>query len=254
MSTISLPSPASSLVSQPSISLPSTELISELKKYPPEVATAALKALIKKQYLNSLYLTAKDLLGYTDINWHTHGEMIRALENNGLRKLIVMPRGTFKSSVGSVAYPIWLLMRHPDLRIMLDSEKYENSKNFIREIKGKLKTPEFMNYFGDWEGKSDWTEGSITIAPRQIIKKESSVTASGIGANKTGQHYDVIIHDDMNSDKNSGTVEARKKVIAHYQLNTSILDPGGIMAVIGTRYSSDDLIGWIIENEIGKAA
>ena len=33
--------------------------------------------------------------------------------------------------------------------------------------------------------------------------------------------------------------------------NTSILEPDGILVVIGTRYAVDDLIGHIIENEIG---
>lgn len=194
-------------------------------------------------------MTCKFLLGYTDITWHTHGDMVRALEAPTKRKLIAMPRGTFKSSIGVVGYAIWLLIRNPNLRILIDSEKYENSKNFIREIRHKLESPLISNLFGDAVG-AVWGEGELVLQWRSVGLKEGSVTASGIEAGKTGQHYDIIIHDDINSAENSRTTEARQKVIDHYRLNTSILEPDGIMVIIGTRYSADDLIGFVLENEI----
>lgn len=209
-----------------------------------------LKELLQENYRESLFRTVHTLLGYKDITANTHLPIVKALESETKRKLICVPRGTFKSSIGCVAYPIWLLLRNPDLRILIDSEKYENSKNFIREIKGKLETQELTSLFGQFKSDSNWAEGSITIRQRTKVLKESSITASGVAANKTGQHYDVIIHDDMNSDKNSQTSEARQKVIDHYRLNTSILEPNGIMVIIGTRYSADDLIGWILEHEV----
>ncbi len=67
---------------------------------------------------------------------------------------------------------------------------------------------------------------------------------------KVGQHFDMIIGDDMNSGNNSETPEACEKVYRHYQLNQAILDPGGIYGIVGTRYSTADVIGKILENEI----
>jgi hypothetical protein len=228
------------------------DLLSQLSSYPDDVKLKAIRQALARQFKSSLYHTSKYLLSYKDVNLFTHGRMIRALEAPTLRKLIVMPRGTFKSSVGIVSYAVWLLINNPDLRILIDSEKYDNSKNFIGEIKAKLQDPLCTGLFGDFRGPRDWTEGSFTIAQRKRIFKESSVTASGIGAGKTGQHYDVIIHDDMNTKDNSQTPERRKKIIDHVKLNTAILDPGGIMVYIGTRYAADDVIGWAIENGIGK--
>lgn len=212
----------------------------------------ALLLVVKDLYKKSLYRTAYDLLDYKEMTPNTHLPMVKVLQDKSKRKLICVPRGCFKSSIGVVAYPIWLLLNNPNLRILIDSEKYENSKNFIREIKGKLETQKVSSLFGYFKSDTNWAEGSITIKQRNIVLKESSITASGVAANKTGQHYDVIIHDDMNSDKNSGTQEARQKVIDHYKLNTSILEPNGTMVVIGTRYAADDLIGWILENEIER--
>lgn len=205
---------------------------------------------MQELYKKSLYLTAKNLLNYKEITPRTHVPIIQALEESTTRKLICVPRGTFKSTICSVAYPIWLLISNPDLRILIDSEIYTNSKNFLREIKAHLVSPALTDMFGSFIS-NNWNESEITISQRKVNKKEASITVSGIGAVKVGQHFDVIIGDDYNSPLNSGTPEGRLKVINHYRMNTSILEPFGTYVIVGTRYCEDDLIGWVIKNEIG---
>ena len=176
--------------------------------------------------------------------------MIKALEAPSKRKLIVMPRGTFKSSICCVAYPIWLLMQNPNLRILIDSEIFTNSKNFLSETKNHLNSSRFVSIFGSWQSNDNWTQTSITLNTRTKNLKEASITCSGVGATKVGQHYDVIIGDDYNSDKNSANPEQRKKVVDHYRMNLSILEPEGIYVIVGTRYAADDVIGHILTNEV----
>jgi len=43
----------------------------------------------------------------------------------------------------------------------------------------------------------------------------------------------------------------RKKVINHFKMNTAILEPDGTYVIVGTRYAVDDVIGFILENEVG---
>lgn len=162
-----------------------------------------------------------------------------------------MPRGSLKSSLCSVAYPIWRLIKDPNERILIDSELYTNSKNFLREIKGHLAAEPLTNLFGPFRSRNQvWTEGQIIIAQRNVIKKDASISCSGIGAEKTGSHYTAVIADDMNSKNNSNTREGRQKVIDHYRMYVSLLEPGGTLVIVGTRYATDDLIGHIIDNEI----
>lgn len=223
-----------------------------LAKYAPEIQIEGIRQRIQEIYRSSLYKTAKDLCGFSDMNWHTHGKMIEAIEENTERKCIVMPRGTFKSSVCSVAAPIWWLIKNPDERILLDSEVYTNSKNFLREIKGHLTSRKFVKLFGDYRGLN-WNEAEITISKRSRIYKEASITCGGIGTVKVGQHYSKIVGDDYNSGNNSGTSEGRMKIINHYRMNTAILDPGGVYMLVGTRYAVDDIIGHVIDNEMAAA-
>lgn len=225
-------------------------LLERLEKAPPSQSIKEAQAAMAEFFKGNLFLTAKHLLGYSDLNWSTHGSAISALESVRPRKLIVMPRGTFKSSLASVAYPIWRLIRDPNLRILLDSELYTNSKNLLREIKLHLIKDRMAELFGEFPTKHTWNEGEITIAQRSEVLKEASITCTGIGAEKTGQHYDLIIMDDMNSPSNSNTPEGCKKVIDHYKYMNAILEPHGVLVIVATRYNAEDLPGHCLRNEI----
>lgn len=206
--------------------------------------------VMAEKYKRDLYSFSRNILGYKDINKHTHGDVIEALSSATKRKLVVMPRGSLKSSLCSVAYPIFCLLRDPNERILLDSELYSNSKNFLREIKMHLETKVMKDIFGSFRA-DPWNEGEITIAQRTKIYKEASITASGIGAEKTGQHYRLIICDDLNSPNNSSSQEGREKVINHYKYLFSILEPDGTLVLVGTRYAADDVIGFCLRQELG---
>lgn len=209
-----------------------------------------LQRAVQLRFKRSLFDTAKYLLSYKEITEHTHRRITDTLEDDSDRKLICVPRGTFKSSLVSITYPIWVLMNNPDARILIDSELYTNAVAYLREIKLHLQSESFIKVFGDW--KTDvWNESEIVIAPRKRILKDPSIMVGGIGTSKVGRHFTHIIGDDMNSDSNSATKEQRDKVVHHYQMNLAILEPDGTYAISGTRYSSGDLIGWVIENELG---
>lgn len=215
----------------------------------PEICIAAMRSACT----TDLFFLSKEILGYKDLTERTHGNISRLLESKDIqRKLIVTPRGSFKSSLGVVGFSIFRALQDPNIRILIDSEIYTNSSNFIREIKGHLANPVLEGAFGDFRSKSDWTEGSLTISQRSRNFKESTFTASGIGTEKTGQHYDLIIADDLNSPKNSQTDEGRQKVIDHYRYLNAILEPGGEFVLIGTRYAANDIYGFVIDNEIDE--
>lgn len=213
----------------------------------------ALHALVSFQELlkNDFLAYTRHALGMEDVNWRTHGESIRVLESSATRKMLVLPRGTFKSSLACVAYPMWRLERNPDLTVLLDSEIFNNSKNFLREIKGHYESEKYMRIFGERVGKK-WGESEITIRPRVRNRKEASITVGGIGTVKVGQHYDLIIGDDYNSPSNSDTPEKCQKVIDHVRYNLNILNPGGEYAFIGTRYAERDVIGFLLKDILSE--
>jgi hypothetical protein len=142
---------------------------------------------------------------------------------------------------------MWRLEKNPDLTILIDSELYMNSRNFVREIKGHYASKTYLSVFGERIG-SKWGESEITVGTRSRNRKEASITVGGIGTTKVGQHYDLIIGDDYNSPKNSDDPEKCQKVIDHVRYNLNILNPGGEYVFVGTRYAELDVIGWLLKH------
>lgn len=212
-----------------------------------QTALLGFQELLKTDYM----AYCRHALGMEDVNWRTHGETVQVLESDARRKVLVLPRGTFKSSLASVAYPMWRLEQNPDLTVLLDSELFNNSKNLLREIRAHYESERYIRIFGNRVGKK-WGESEITIAPRVRNRKEASITVGGIGTVKVGQHYDVIIGDDYNSPSNSDTLEKCEKVINHVRYNLNILNPNGEYVFVGTRYAERDVIGFLLKDILNE--
>lgn len=222
-----------------------------LFKLSPELQRQAAIEITRERAKRDFYFYAKFILGYMDMNWATHGEAIRVFESSATRKILTLPRGTFKSSLGCVAYPMWRLERDPDLTALIDSEVFNNSKNFLREIKGHYASDKYRSVFGERVGDK-WGESEMTVATRKRNRKEASITVGGIGTVKVGQHYDLIVGDDYNSPENSDTPDKCQKVIDHVRYNLNILNPSGEYAWIGTRYAERDVLGFLLKDVLGE--
>ena len=163
----------------------------DLGKENQEVREEFNAAILRAKLEANLYTLAK-YLGYGDIEKDTHLEMIHTLMLPTKRKLIVVPRNSFKSTIGVVCYTIWLLLKNPNEAIFIDSEVYENSKNFLREIKGHLESQKLVNLYGKFKS-STWNEGEVIVRQRTKNRKEASITCGGVGTVKVGQHYSCLV-------------------------------------------------------------
>ncbi len=208
----------------------------------------------RRRALEDLYFLDKHILGYKDMAPRTHKPVCMFADNEEYRKkLIMLPRGTFKSSCITIGLPIKRAAKNPDIRVLIDNEVYNNSKSFLREIKGHLENPRILELFPQLKPNKrindGFTESTVIIEGRTKSRKEPTFSCAGLDQVKVGMHYDLIIMDDLVSHNNVTNKEQIEKVINHYKLALSLLDPGGELVVIGTRYHYSDLYGYILENE-----
>lgn len=175
--------------------------------------------------------------------------------------LLLMPRGSFKSSVVTIGFTLQLILSDPDCRVLIDSETFSKSKAFLSEIKGHLQENEkyraiYYHIYGSYpdDKKRDdiWTDSQVNISARKRQRKEPTISCAGIDVTKTGMHYDLIIADDLMSEKNITTREQIDQVINHYKLALSLLDPGKPFIVIGTRWDYKDVYQHILDNEMDR--
>jgi predicted phage terminase large subunit-like protein len=170
---------------------------------------------------------------------------------NRNKLLILLPRGTFKSSIVTVGFTLQYILNDGNARILIDSETYGKAKNFLAEIKGHLEGNKkyreifktIHNCYPDDTRKDSsvrWTDAAVDLASRTIKKKEPSISCSGVDRSINGMHFDLIIEDDLHSEKNVTNKEQIKQVIDHRKLANSLLDPGMPKITIGTRWDFQD--------------
>lgn len=221
-----------------------------------------------------LYFLCREILDYTKMEPGTHQELcnfaetvlpgniteVPGIDHRKNLLLLLLPRGTFKSSVVTIGETIQLLLNEPNGRVLIDSETFSKAKTFLAEIKGHLEDNEklrevFKTIHGVYpdENKKNssirWTDTMVDLACRTRKTKEPSIMVSGIDKSINGMHYDLIIGDDLHSEKNVTNKEQILNVIEHYKLLFSLLDPGKPLIIIGTRWHMLDLYQHIIDNE-----
>ena len=145
-------------------------------------------------------------------------------------------------------YACWRVVCDPSISIVYLSATSDLAESQLRTIKGTLDSPIIRKIWPDLinidEGKREkWTSTEICVDdPRRKAEgtRDSTVKAGGLTTNITGAHCDLIILDDMVVPKNN-TEEGRRQVMSQYSQLQSILNPGGMILAVGTRYHPKDI-------------
>lgn len=179
-----------------------------------------------------------------------HGGLVQVLEAPGDRKLILLPRGHQKSTIVSVGWVIQQLLRNPDIRVQIISATWKLSKDLLHQIKRILEDSDLKEIFGVFKSRQTrWSTEFIDIAQSKRRSKDPTISTGGINTGKTGSHCDIMVLDDVVSPENTTTPELIRKTVDSYKDLLPLIDPGGVLVVIGTRYSLSDLYGYLIEDD-----
>lgn len=179
-----------------------------------------------------------------------HTDALNVINAPGDRKLLLLPRGHQKSTIFSVALTIQEILRNPDIRVKIISATWPLAKDLLHQTKSILEQSALPEIFGPFLlPKCRWTTDVIDVAQRTKWLKDPTISTGGIDTGKTGGHCDLMIFDDIVTPENTTTPDQVRKVVDGYQACLPLLDPGGKLLIIGTRYVMADIYGYLIENE-----
>lgn len=206
---------------------------------------------VEKEAKESFWFFIKVVLQWEGLDDVFHYELAEFMESKGDSKLVLCPRGHLKSTICTVAYPLWRALNNPDCRILLANYKLDNAKSFLLQIRQELTNNEVITHvyrkvLPDTK-KVRWNETNITLH-RKSNPKEATFEVTGVGGEITGRHYDVILFDDIVGPENVGTLEQLNKLRNWWNQMQAILEPGGDQILVGTRWHFADLYGYIMEN------
>lgn len=162
-------------------------------------------------------------------------------------QLGLLPRGHRKSFIIGM-YCCWRIIKNPAITILYFSSTTDLAEKQLRSIKQTLESKIHQKLFPDLinpiEGNRDkWSASEICVdSPIRIREgvRDSTVATAGLTTTTTGSHADLIVLDDL-VEPNNNNPSGRKLVEERYSQMQSILNPGGTMVAVGTRYDPKDL-------------
>lgn len=179
-----------------------------------------------------------------------------AYRGDGSYKLVLNPRGHLKSSVITVAYVVWRILKNPAIRVLIANAKAANAWKFLRSQKWQfLHNEKIKRYWPHLHltipqilrENITWTRNEYCV-PRVVHFEsgEATVEGIGVGGNLVSRHYDLIVADDLVNDKNVRSPALMEATMEWFQNMHSLLEPGGDVVVIGTRWDYNDLYSTLI--------
>lgn len=211
----------------------------------------------------SLFFFTRAILGFDKVTKSIHIEVTNALMDyvSNKRMKIVFPRDWYKTTICSIAYPIWRAINNPEVRILLVQNTYTNAVSKLGAIKQIFEKnqlfralyPEILPVIGcKWKGDS-------LCVNRVGTFPESTFEGAGTSTATTSRHYDIIIEDDTvapDFDNMTGMLmqptksQIEKAIGWHKLAHPLLIEPAeSQILVVGTRWTEADLLDWIEQNE-----
>ncbi|MCK4513511.1 hypothetical protein KAW64_17305, partial [bacterium] len=150
------------------------------------------------------------------------------------------------------------------IRILLVGSTFGQASKRLRRVKKLLENKKIIN---DWccgsrnEGlgqfrdkTSKWGDHIIEVVRPEDAEDhiDPTMEAVGIGGAITGGHFDVIILDDVESKKRVKNSRIRRETKEWYEeVLLPMLEPDGLLLVIGTRKHRDDLYSFMMPEVAG---
>lgn len=130
------------------------------------------------------------------------------------KSLILLPAGHGKSTLICKVLPIFEICRNPNVRIILIMKSDNDVKKYSSSIRKILMSNEkLMRDFGPFRPPESevWNSESINVFKRTILDEHNTIEFFGAGGTILGHRCDVLIMDDVVTEKNSLTPEMRDK-------------------------------------------
>jgi len=211
---------------------------------------------------HNLYFFARGILGFDWMVPHVHKPLCAFLERDGKRKSAVLPRGFLKTTICSTAYPVWLAVRDPNVRVLICQNRSDNAEKIVQAIRMIFeKNTLFQELYGDLipnYRKVRWSNRAAEVE-RSAGHPEATFESAGVRTALTSRHYDVIIEDDIiaaSKDDMTGieaipSREEVEKAIGWHKLATSLLanPKEGKILNVGTRWAKYDVVEHILTEQ-----
>ena len=219
----------------------------------PEEAQALIQKLeLRQKELETSERAKNNFLDFVKAVWpefiggYHHkkiAEKFELLKDKKLKRLIVnMPPRHTKSEFASYLLPAWIMGHAPKTKIIQATHTGELAFRFGRKVRNLMNHEDYKRVFTDVELSQD-----SQAAGRWETNHGGEYFATGVGGAITGRGADLLIIDDPHSEQDALSETAFDNAYEWYTSGPrQRLQPGGIIVIVMTRWSTKDLTGKLI--------
>lgn len=197
---------------------------------------------------NDLYFFGKGIMGYRDMTPNCHRPLCVFFDQNpSPYKLVLHPRGTFKTSVVTVSRNTQKVVRNSNERICIINEVADNAQGFLGTIRQHFEGNRILRTLysevipKDYR-KTTWNNQALRLN-RSWVGPEDTLEAMGILSTLTSHHYTHLAYDDIISEDAvkspsimTDTIERSRK-FRSLMVNPAI----STLDITGTRWALHDV-------------
>ena len=162
------------------------------------------------------------------------------------RLMIAMPPQEGKSQRTSRRFPLWMLVRNPNLRIAIVSNSHGLARRWGRNIRDDI---------AEHGARLNLTVNPASSAADEweLLGYQGGIYCVGITGGLTGRPVDLLIIDDPYKNSEQADSRAWQETIQEFWTEVAIPRLGNNVAVviIQTRWRDDDLSGWLQKRDDG---
>ena len=172
-------------------------------------------------------------------------ELVKAVLGVGHDRIIITaPPRHGKSDLVDKWFPLWLLNRNPQTRVVVSSYEHTYASEWggkVRALADKHAAELRFKRAGHGSADEWYVEGNSDPAMRCV----------GVGGPITGKGADVLIIDDpVKNAAEANSITYREKTWDWWLKTVSTrIEPGGICIIIMTRWHHDDLVGRLLHKQ-----
>jgi hypothetical protein len=165
-------------------------------------------------------------------------------------KLLLMAfRAAGKSTVLGL-FCAWMLLRNPDLRILVLAAEFELACKMVRNVKRIIERHPLTLDMKPAR-LDQWASDQFTVN-RPSILRDPSVLARGVSGNITGSRADMVVCDDVEVPNTSDTSPKRAGLRSRLSEIDYVLTPGGLQVFAGTPHSYYTIYAQAAHPETGE--
>lgn len=163
------------------------------------------------------------------------------------RLCVAMPPRHSKSSMVTLAYPLWLIFQNPNLNILIVNNSATLSEKFGIQLKEFIRR--YGHYFNVYLSDIKHAKDHLMFCNHKKELYKGSIRLVGANGSITGQDADYIIIDDPYKGFDDITPTLLQKKIDWFDtIIEQRIEPHTKLAILHTRWHSDDLQGYFKKN------